>query len=125
MRRDVEREDPLPVGRLEGDLVVHRIAQHAHVLLGKGLRARPAPGAAVELVQHRPTPVALHGRRQRTIEADAEGYLARDAEVRDLARRHLVAEPGARRLPGRHAPERARQAREQHEQQQRERQCCK
>ena len=107
--------------RLERDLVFDRLACEARLLLPKDLRARPTPAAAVELVQHRPAPVPLLRCRRCTAEAHAERHVARRAQVRDVAQRHFVVEPGAGLRAGVDAPERAGQPWEQQEQRERDR----
>ena len=122
LRRQVERKNPAtPVWR-ERDFVLDRLAGKAHFLRRKRLRLRPPPAAPVEFVQHGTAPVALLRLRQSAGEARTEGHLARDAQVRHVARRHRVVEPGACVPAGFDTPERAGQTREQHEQQQRQRQ---
>ena len=86
-------------------------------------RARLAPRAAVEVVQHRSAPVALARWRQRARELGAERQMRRkhSARKRRPATSHPTDPSSPRRAPARR-PELPRQAREQQEQQNGERQ---
>ena len=119
---EVECEPEAPLGRLQGDAVLHRLAQQLH-RLGRMLGPRaPAPGAPVEVVQHRPAPVAQRRRRYLACELHAEGRIVVGDQLGNAARAHRLGQPGERLRTARDGPERAGQAREEHEQCDRQRQ---
>ncbi len=113
-------EQPLSVVRLEHHAVaVGRPAgARRRVLREEG---RPhAPGAAVEVPQHRAAPVEQALRRRLALELRAKGDRIRQGEARQVARRHGVRQardPGVGVL--RQAPEGALHARKQQKQHQR------
>ena len=119
-RRGLEREQPVTVVRLEHDLV----AVHAAPAVRRdeiGQEARPdAPGASVEVPQHRPAPVARRVWRRRALELGAKCDRIRERQARQRARAHGLREAGHAGVGVlRQAPQRALHAREEHEEHER------
>ncbi len=80
------------------------------------------PVAAVVIVQHHAAPVQFRLGRRRVEEADAEGDVAGERQLRDIPWRHGVGQAAAAGLGiARHAPQRPLDAREQEEHHQRQR----
>ena len=119
--RRIQSKPPAPPARLERDAVAVGDALERERLARVEQRGR-APGAAVEVVQHRAAPVALFGRRHGPEELGTKGRIVVGRELQDAARAHAVGQARLRLLAARNRPERSRQAREEYEQQQRQRQ---
>ena len=118
-----QREQPVAVVRLEQYRVFDARAVARLGQLGKRRRA-DAPGAAVEIPQHRPAPVERAPRRQVFLEVDAEGDRIRQRELRQVAGRHRLGQPADRAVGIlRQPPQRSLHAREQQEEDQRGGHC--
>ena len=92
--RGLEREQPVPVVRLEHHAVAIGGAATPR-RLEVDQRAHPdAPAAAVEIPQHRAAPVAQHRRRQIGLEFGAEGDAVGLRQRRQVAGAHGLGEPG-------------------------------
>ena len=83
---------------------------------------RPGPRVAIEIVQHRAAPVALRGRRRRSVKPRPEYRLPGRTQLGDAPRAHAVGQTGLGLALRAQRPERSGQPRKQHEQQQRQRQ---
>ncbi len=121
LRRRVEREPPALSGGFQCHAVAVGRAQILQALAQVKHPGRAPPGVTVELVQHRTAPIALLGRRSTPGKLHAEGGVVAGHEFADAAGTHGVGQPGHRLAPARDRPKSARHAREEQEQQHRQR----
>ena len=121
-RRGLEREQPVAVVGLDHHFVAVAGASAARRGEVDQVVRADAPGAAVEVPEHRPLASSAAPRRRRALELGAERDRVGLRQAREISRRHGVGQAGhagVRIL--RQAPERALHAREQQEQRERRR----
>ncbi len=122
--RDIERQQPGLIVRLEGQGVAHRPAQGLQFIPAGATAGDPArgPGAAVVAPQHGTAPVALARWRCGALEGHPERHRVGLAQPADAARFHAIAQPGlaAVGVP-RQRPERTRHPGKEQEQHQHQR----
>jgi len=121
--RRIEREPPALVARLHLYVVAIGSAEVLPRPVCAQLPGRAPPALTVELVQHGAPPVALRRRRCGSGEIDAKGRVVAGRKLPDAPRGHGVRESAECQIAARDGPEGAGQAREEHEEQQRERHC--
>jgi hypothetical protein len=119
-RRGLQREQPVAVVRLEHHAVTVGRAPACRRGEAREKLHSDAPGAAVEVPQHRAAPVAQRRRWRVALELGAERDRVGKREARKAARAHRLRKPAHAGIGVlRQAPQRPLHARKQHEQRER------
>ncbi len=111
----VDAEQEWAIGRFQQYVVPDGSRQRSWLLPQRACSLPPAPGVAIEVVQHRAAPVTLRLGWGGTVEAHIEGNLVGVRQFRDAAGTHFVGKAGLRAPVIGHGPQGALQARHQQE----------